>query len=199
MLKPFPIITTMYPPTPTPSPVCVCTSACLQHCSILVLQRTEEEERWGGGRGTDAILIIGQGLHWTGVCVHWDAGCRMQSASRGGFGQCLPGKGGVAAAHHQKKCPLLCHGRRLLATLPCYTTWSYTELHCRDELGTDHRHTAPLLTTDGKSAKTVFPQKHTATKWAQPCLPYVCVRTTWQYRHRTGKDIKHVLYVLAMP
>ena len=58
------------PPQPQPHHLCVRTSACLQHCSILVLQRTEEEERWGGGRGTDAILIIGQGLHWTGVCVH---------------------------------------------------------------------------------------------------------------------------------
>ena len=124
----------------------------------------------------------------------------MQSASRGGFGQCLPAKGGVAAAHQPKKCGLLCHGRRLLTTLQCYTaTLNYPELHCKDELGTDHRHTAPLLTTDGKSAKTVFPQKHTATKWAQPRLPYVCVRRTWQYRHRTGKDIKHVLYVPAMP
>ena len=84
---------------------------------------------------------------------------------------------------------------------PHYTAMPhcYPELHCKDELGTDHRHTAPLLTTDGKSAKTVFPQKHTATKWAKPCLPYVCVRRTWQYRHRTGKDIKHVLYVPAMP
>ena len=33
-----------------------------------------------------------------------------------------------------------------------------------------HRHTAPLLTTDGKSAKTVFPQKQTPTKWAKPCV-----------------------------
>ena len=58
------------PPQHQPHRLCVCTSACLQHCSILVLQRAEEEQGWGGGRGTDAILIIGQGLHWTGVCVH---------------------------------------------------------------------------------------------------------------------------------
>ena len=50
----------MYPPTL--SPVCVWVYNTIPR-SIIVLQR-----RWG--RGTDAILIIGQGLHWTGVCVH---------------------------------------------------------------------------------------------------------------------------------
>ena len=78
------------------------------------------------------------------------------------------------------------------------TTLHYTagmNCVCSDQ----HQTAPPLLTTDGKSAKTVFPQKHTATKWAQPRLPYVCVHRTWQYRHRTGKDIKHVLYVPAMP
>ena len=85
--------------------------------------------------------------------------------------------------------------------LQCSIALQSTELHIvgMNCVCADHRHTAPLLTTDGKSAKTVFPQKHTATKWAQPRLPYVCVRRTWQYRHRTGKDIKHVLYVPAMP
>ena len=62
----------MYPPYPNPI---TCVYVHRRVCntvprSIVVLQRAEKEQGWGGGRGTDAILIIGQGLHWTGVCVH---------------------------------------------------------------------------------------------------------------------------------
>ena len=79
--KTLPIITTC---TNQPSPSPVCTSAGLQHPFEEHSCAAAEEEvghkhkhkhklqqrRWGRGRGTDAILIIGQGLRRTGVCVH---------------------------------------------------------------------------------------------------------------------------------
>ena len=76
--KTLPIITTC---TNQPSPSPVCTSAGLQHpfeehsCAAAEEvghkhKHKLQQRRWGRGRGTDAILIIGQGLRWTGVCVH---------------------------------------------------------------------------------------------------------------------------------
>ena len=112
----------MYPPTL--SPVCVG----LQHHSKEHYCAAEEV----GQRDRRHLN------HWSGspldrsVCIEMLAvvGTSMQSATRGGgFGQCLPAKGGVAgmaAAQSTKKCGLLCHGNAplpwwypTLAPLPC--------------------------------------------------------------------------------
>ena len=71
-----------------------------------------------------------------------------------------------------------------------YTLHCTAETTCRDELSTDQQsHTVRLLlTTDGKSAKTVFPQKHTAYRMGRE----VAKNMARQYRRRTGKDIKYV-------
>ena len=214
MLKPLPIITTC---TPQPYHPCVWVYNTIPR-SIIVLQR-----RWG--RGTDAILIIGQGLHWTGVCVHWDAGCcryfHAKRNQRRGFGQCLPAKGGVAgmaAAQSTKKCGLLCHdGTQLLllchgnAPLP----WKKTPLYytAMQHCTTEHWALIPtqpnyklqewtvlyVLTTTAILLLSSWLQMGNRPKLYSPKnrpqpngQSLVCVRRTWQYRHGTGADIKHV-------
>ena len=119
----------------------------------------------------------------------------MQSATRRVWLR-LPAKGEVAAARWTKKCGILC--------LPWKKTQEYCTIvpsqYCTEPTPMNSALTSTAILRLSRlqmgNRPKLYSPKNTPTKTS--LAVYVRARGTWQYRHGTGEDIKHVVYVQCM-